>query len=110
MNGEELDVLVEEGAEGADDSVRRGEEADAAGLEVRRQRLTPNVSEDVVAAAVGNEIYVKGVQYIKERRKAGDAPRASAGIEFREIDSARWVQSDAAKDYENEALRCSTLA
>jgi hypothetical protein len=40
---------------------RREGEADAAGLEVRRQRLTPNVSEDVVAVALGDEVYVKGI-------------------------------------------------
>jgi hypothetical protein len=60
MNGEELDVLVEEGAEGEDDSVRRGEEADADGLEVRGQRSDSDMLDDVVAAAVGDELYLKG--------------------------------------------------
>jgi hypothetical protein len=46
---------VEEGAGG---TTQR--EADAAGLEVHRQILTPNVSEDVVAVALGDEVYVKG--------------------------------------------------
>jgi hypothetical protein len=40
-----------------DNSARRG--GDAAGLEVRRQRLDPDVLEDVVAVALGDKFYVK---------------------------------------------------
>ncbi|KAJ7828597.1 hypothetical protein B0H13DRAFT_1916994 [Mycena leptocephala] len=64
-------------------NVRCGEQADAAGVDV--------------------------IRTCKERRKAGDAPKASAEIEFRETGSARWVQSDAVKDYDNESLCCSSF-
>jgi hypothetical protein len=58
-----------------DNSVQCGEEADAAGLEVRGQRLELEVLEDVVAVALGDEFYVKGDWYKQERRKAENAPR-----------------------------------
>ncbi len=60
------------GAGGGRRSRREGE-ADAAELEVRRQRLALEVVEDVVAVALGDEFYVKGDWYRQERRKAGDA-------------------------------------
>jgi hypothetical protein len=60
MNGEQLDVLVEEGAESEDDSVRRREEVNATGIEVRGQGLALDFLKDVVAVALGDEFYVKG--------------------------------------------------
>jgi hypothetical protein len=43
-----------------DSSVRRGEEADTNGLEVRGQRSDLEVLEDVAAVALGDEFYVTG--------------------------------------------------
>jgi hypothetical protein len=70
--------------------------------------LAPDVSEDGVAVALWNESYVTVISTCR-KGEAGNALRASAAIEFREADSARWVQSDAVKDYDNESRYYSPL-
>jgi hypothetical protein len=57
-------------------SVRCGEQADDDGVEVSRQGLALDLLEDVVAVALGDG-FLKGDQYIKERRNAGNAPTSS---------------------------------